>query len=63
MYKKRSNIKKSASKLYSLVNTENWKKYRSVRRETKKAISETRFKAFEGFYQALENQEWRTANI
>ena len=32
----------------------NWGKYQSVRRETKKAVSEARFKAFEEFYQALE---------
>ena len=37
-------------------NTENWEKYRLARRETKKAVSEARSKAFEGFYQALETK-------
>jgi len=34
-------------------NEDNWKKYRTAKKATKKAVSEARSNAFEGFYQAL----------
>ena len=42
-------------------NVGNWEKYQSTKIKTKKAISKTIFKAFEGFYEALrtKNREWQ----
>ncbi|KAM7489846.1 hypothetical protein LguiB_027330 [Lonicera macranthoides] len=47
-------VKRKCFKAWSLCkNAENWESYKEAKKETKKAVSESRTKAFDGLYQSL----------